>query len=128
MSRWLSHFGPAGKKWRRFFGLLMTAPAAVSLILDDGLALTHLSAAAATFAAGICITLAGRPFRRDLQARQGLLLVVVIWLLLPCFATLPLMGALPELEFSFAYFEAASRDSPPPAARSCPGWIHCRRR
>ena len=107
MSRWLRILDPLGKV-AAFFGLLMTAPAAVSLILADGLALTHLSAAAATFAAGVCITLAGRPFRRDLQARQGLLLVVVIWLLLPCFATLPLMGALPELEFSFAYFEAAS--------------------
>ena len=107
MSRWLRILDPLGKV-AAFFGLLMTAPAAVSLILDDGLALTHISAAAATFAAGICITLAGRPFRRDLQARQGLLLVVVIWLLLPCFAALPLMGALPELEFSFAYFEAAS--------------------
>ena len=107
MGRWLRILDPLGKV-AAFFGLLMAAPAVVSLVFADGLAAMHLTAAAATFAAGALITLLGRPFRRDLRAREGLLLVVVIWLILPCFATIPLMRALPDLEFSFAYFEAAS--------------------
>ena len=107
MRRWLRILDPLGKVVA-FFGILMTAPAAVSWIFADGLAWTHLSGAAATFVFGCAVALAGRPFRRDLQARQGLLLVVLIWLALPCFAAVPLTRTLPGLEFSHAYFEAAS--------------------
>ena len=107
MSRWLRILDPLGRVIA-FFGALMAAPAAVSVVFNDGLATTFLTTAAAVVVVGVVVALAGRPFRRELQARQGLLLVVVIWLLLPCFAAVPLMRILPGLDFAYAYFEATS--------------------
>jgi trk system potassium uptake protein TrkH len=52
--------------------------------------------------------LAGRRWRRELKARDGILLVVLTWTLTPLFAALPLLLFLPGLSITDAYFETMS--------------------
>ncbi len=61
-----------------------------------------------TLGSGGGIWLATRRYRRELQPRDGFLLVTLVWATLPAFATLPLMESLPHLSFTDAYFEAMS--------------------
>ncbi len=91
------------------FGASMAVPLAVSLALDDG--------AHANFHAGIVVTLAGGAIlyaatrtrvRREIQPRDGFLLVTLVWSVLPAFATMPLLAHLPALSFTDAYFECVS--------------------
>ena len=46
--------------------------------------------------------------KRELQPRDGFLLVAMVWLVLPVFAAIPFYRFLPELNFAQAYFEAVS--------------------
>jgi trk system potassium uptake protein TrkH len=46
--------------------------------------------------------------RGELQPRDGLFLVALVWTVLPAFATLPLLLYLPGLSFTDAYFEAVA--------------------
>jgi trk system potassium uptake protein TrkH len=54
------------------------------------------------------LTLVTRRIRRELQVRDGFLLVTLVWTVLPAFATLPLLLQLPDLSITDAYFEAMS--------------------
>jgi len=54
------------------------------------------------------LSLATRRFRRELQLRDGFVLVALVWLVLPAFAALPLLLAIPGLSLTDAYFEAMS--------------------
>ena len=47
-------------------------------------------------------------YRRELQARDGFLLVNLVWLILPAYAALPLMFTVPDIGWVKAYFEAMS--------------------
>jgi trk system potassium uptake protein TrkH len=47
-------------------------------------------------------------YKRELKIREGFLLVVLVWSVLPAFGTLPLLFHLPYLSFTKAYFEATS--------------------
>lgn len=49
-----------------------------------------------------------RPYRRELQAKDGFLLVNLVWLVLPACAAVPLMFTVPDISWSKAYFEAMS--------------------
>lgn len=49
-----------------------------------------------------------RRYRRELQARDGFLLVNLVWVVLPAFAALPLMFTVPGIDWARAYFEAMS--------------------
>ncbi len=90
------------------FGLTMLLPLAVSFWLDDTALFAYSQAILITIFCGLVMTLATRWHRRELQVRDGFLLVVLVWSVLPLFATLPLLFFLPELSFTDAYFEAAS--------------------
>ena len=57
---------------------------------------------------GLVLFLGTRRFRRELQPRDGFLLVTLVWTVLPAFATLPLMFYLPGMSFTDAYFETVS--------------------
>jgi trk system potassium uptake protein TrkH len=57
---------------------------------------------------GGALILVTRRFRRELQPRDGFLLVTLGWTLLPACATLPLLFHLPGLSFTDAYFETMS--------------------
>ena len=61
-----------------------------------------------TAGSGLALMLATRRFRRELQIRDGFLLVTLVWTVLPAFATLPLLMQLPDLSITDAYFEAMS--------------------
>jgi trk system potassium uptake protein TrkH len=90
------------------FALLMGVPLAFSLGFRDGAAPAFIGGIGVTLLAGLIMSVAMRRFRRELQPRDGFLLVALTWLLLPFFGALPLMFALPDLSFTDAYFEAMS--------------------
>ncbi len=49
-----------------------------------------------------------RKNRRELQSRDGFLLVNLVWLVLPAYAAVPLMYTVPDITWVKAYFEAMS--------------------
>ena len=90
------------------FALLMAVPLAFALAAHDPAEGAFLIAIGVTLAAGVLLTFATRRFRRELQLRDGFVLVALIWLVLPAFAALPLKLAIPGLSVTDAYFEAMS--------------------
>jgi trk system potassium uptake protein TrkH len=90
------------------FAAYMLLPLGASLILADGAHGAYLWSVGATFAAGAALWAVTRRARRELQVRDGFLLVALVWAVLPAFGTLPLLVQLPGLSFTDAYFEAAS--------------------
>jgi trk system potassium uptake protein TrkH len=90
------------------FSLLMAVPLAFALAQHDPAEYAFGVAIAVTFAAGGGLSLATRRFRRELQLRDGFVLVALVWLVLPAFAALPLKLAIPGLSVTDAYFEAMS--------------------
>jgi trk system potassium uptake protein TrkH len=90
------------------FAGCMLVPLAFSLALGDGAHWAYVQAMAATAVAGIALWSAAHRAGRELQVRDGFLLVALVWTVLPAFATLPLLLQLRELSFTDAYFEAVS--------------------
>lgn len=90
------------------FAALMGVPLAFALSAHDPAEEAFAVAAAITAATGIAISLLTCRARRELQPRDGFLLVTLTWTLLPAFGALPLMLAIPGLSFTDAYFEAMS--------------------
>ena len=87
------------------FAATMLLPLVISVALSDGAERAYDIAIVATALAGIVGWAATRAHRRELQLRDGFLLVVLVWTVVPAFATLPLMQFLPALSFTDAYFE-----------------------
>jgi len=90
------------------FALLMAVPLGFAAAGDDGAQRAFIGAMMATFGAGAAMSLSMSRFRRELQPRDGFLLVTLTWMLLPAFAALPLLWAVPGLSITDAYFEAMS--------------------
>ncbi|NDY93974.1 TrkH family potassium uptake protein [Ideonella livida] len=90
------------------FSLTMLVPLGFSWGLGDGAHAVYDEAILATLAAGLFLFLACRGEKRELQPRDGFLLVTLVWTVLPAFGTLPLLLAIPGLSFTDAYFEAMS--------------------
>jgi trk system potassium uptake protein TrkH len=90
------------------FGLSMLLPLAVSEWSGDAARYAYDEAVLITLGFGILLWLLGRYWKRELKARDGILLVVLTWLLTPLFAALPLMIYLPGISFTDAYFETMS--------------------
>jgi trk system potassium uptake protein TrkH len=90
------------------FALLMAVPLAFAMAGHDPAEQAFGVATLITLCCGVALSLTMRRFRRELQPRDGFLLVGVTWLALPFFGALPLMLALPGLSFTDAYFEAMS--------------------
>ncbi len=89
------------------FGLVMLVPLGVSLYYGDAAQLAYDEAVAITLLTGALVWLLTRSHKRELKTRDGFLLVVLVWTLLPAFATLPLMLHL-NASFTDAYFETMS--------------------
>ena len=66
--------------------------------------------AAMAFAAvsGLSLWVLTRRHSRELQARDGFLLVNLVWIVLPAYAALPMMYIVPDITWTKAYFEAMS--------------------
>ncbi len=90
------------------FGATMTLPWLFSMGFADGAQQAFAYSLAATLGAGLVLWLVTSRERRELQVRDGFLLVALVWTVLPAFATLPLLLSLPLLSFTDAYFEAVS--------------------
>jgi trk system potassium uptake protein TrkH len=90
------------------FAVTMALPWAFSMGFDDGAQRAFAYSLAATLVCGLVLWLATFHERRELQVRDGFLLVALVWTVLPAFATLPLLFSLPGLSFTDAYFEAVS--------------------
>jgi trk system potassium uptake protein TrkH len=86
----------------------MLAPLLLSELTLDGAQRAYDFAALITVGAGLLMWLVGRHWRRELKTRDGILLVVLTWTLLPAFAALPLLFYMPNLALADAYFEAMS--------------------
>ncbi len=90
------------------FALAFLLPLGVSLGLGDGAHQAYGEAIVAAFLCGLVLWLVSRGGKRELQTRDGFLLVVLIWTILPVFSTIPLLVHMPTLSFTDAYFEAVS--------------------
>ena len=90
------------------FSATFLVPLTLSWISDDGAQRVYDEAIAITFAAGALTWLFTRKSQRELQTRDGFLLVLLVWTSLPAFATLPLLIYMPGLSFTDAYFETVS--------------------
>lgn len=90
-------------------GTTMALPMAVDLLDGAQNAKAFLLSMLLTIFAGTSIALAcGRQSRRDLDLRQGFLLITMAWLGFTGFATLPLMLGAPDLSYTDAFFETMS--------------------
>jgi trk system potassium uptake protein len=92
------------------FALTMAFPWAWSWLSEDGAHSVYDNAMLITLCSGGLLWQVTRvpARRRELQPRDGFLLVALVWTTLPAFATLPLMLYIPELSFTDAYFETVS--------------------
>ncbi len=91
------------------FGLGMVLPILVASSYDnDAARVIFVQALGETVACGLIVWACTRRYRAELQVRDGFLLVVLVWTVLPLFAALPLMRFLPGLGFTDAYFECMS--------------------
>ncbi|MCC6916897.1 potassium transporter TrkG [Nitrosomonas sp.] len=111
MGHALSHFLAVANilgKMILMFGLVLLIPCSVAYWMADGSLPVFLKALSTTLGCGAAIWLLTSRFKRELQIRDGFLLVVLVWLSLPLFGMLPLFHYFPELGFAKSYFEAAS--------------------
>ena len=90
------------------FSAAMLLPLAVALVNRDAAVLAYAEAFGITVASGGALWLLTPQAQRELQVRDGFLLVTLVWSVLPAFAALPLMFVLPGLSFTDAYFECIS--------------------
>ena len=86
----------------------MLVPLAIGHFDEDTAQRAYDLAVLVTVTSGLALWGMTRRYNTELHATQGFLLVALTWTLLPAFACLPLMLALPGLSFTDAYFETAS--------------------
>jgi trk system potassium uptake protein TrkH len=68
--------------------------------------LLWLACFAVTLLSGSLIWAYTRRYRRELLAKDGFLVVNLVWLVLPAYAAVPLMFTVPDITWTKAYFEA----------------------
>jgi trk system potassium uptake protein len=90
------------------FAAAMGVPLAFAFFGGDAALAAYDGAIVITFGVGLALFMAGRKARRELQPRDGFLLVSLVWAVMPAFGALPLMFHIPGLSFTDAYFEAVS--------------------
>ncbi len=89
------------------FGLTLLAPLALAHLVNDGAQRVFDEVFLLTVLCGTFLWYRYRNCKRDLNVRDGFLLVVLVWTVLPAFAALPFMLHL-EMTHTDAYFEAVS--------------------
>lgn len=90
------------------FSVTFLLPLAWSLAVGDGAHGSFALSAAACFGGGALLWQATRRFRRELEPRDGPLLVVLGWLVMAAAASVPLRLEIPGLSLTRAYFEAVA--------------------
>ena len=89
------------------FALTLLAPLVYSWWIDDGVHAAYDEAFLVTLVTGLALWWAARGAKDEIKVRDGFLMVVLVWTLLPVFASMPLMFQL-GISFTDAYFEAMS--------------------
>jgi trk system potassium uptake protein TrkH len=89
------------------FALTMLVPLLLSWYWQDGATTAYDEAFLLTFGTGLGFWWSARRATTDLKVRDGFLMVVMVWTLLPVYAGLPLLLHL-DVSFTDAYFEAVS--------------------
>ncbi|WP_434514537.1 TrkH family potassium uptake protein [Dechloromonas sp. ARDL1] len=89
------------------FGLTMLAPLILSYAVDDGAQAVYDESFALTMLCGAFLWYRYRRCKRELSIRDGFLMVVLVWTVLPAFAAIPLMLQL-GISHTDAYFETMS--------------------
>ena len=89
------------------FSLALLIPLLLSWYWQDGAASAYDEAFLLTFGTGLGLWWAARNEKAELKVRDGFLMVVMVWALLPVYACLPLILHL-GVSFTDAYFEAVS--------------------
>ncbi len=90
------------------FSLSLLVPLAFAWVGLDAAHPAFAQALGVTAACGALLWWFTRRHKRELQPRDGFLLVVLVWTVLPAFAMLPLLWAMPGLSVTDAYFESMS--------------------
>jgi trk system potassium uptake protein len=90
------------------FALLLLVPVGFAIVGDGQAERPFIVAFVVTAVCGALASLLTRRFRRELQPRDGFVLVGMTWLVLPAFGALPLVLAVPGLSVTDAWFEAVS--------------------
>ena len=90
------------------FSATFLLPLVWSLAVDDGTARSFALAGLGCLVTGLVMWLGTRRFRRELQPRDGALLVVLGWVGMSGAAAVPLVMELPDLSLTDAYFETIS--------------------
>ena len=90
------------------FGAAMLLPLAIAHAFADSARSAYDMGALVTVVFGGMLWAGTRAYRAELQVHHGYLLVALTWTVLPAFAALPLLLAMPGLSFTDAYFETAS--------------------
>ena len=90
------------------FALTMLAPAAVAHVGQDSAATAFQLGCAITFVSATTLWLFARRHTDELRVRDGFLLVSLVWVVVPVFATIPLLLFMPAMSFTDAYFETVS--------------------
>jgi trk system potassium uptake protein TrkH len=91
------------------YSAMFLIPLAWALALDPaGMQTIWLESIAMSLAFGLALWAVTQRQRRELQPRDGFLLVNLVWSVLPALSAVPLMLAIPGLSWTDAYFEAVS--------------------
>jgi trk system potassium uptake protein len=95
-------------------GLLMVfsstflLPLAWAIVVKDSTVNAFLASGLIALALGFLIWRVTRAYRRELQPRDGCVLVVLGWIMMAGIATVPLLVTIPGLSFTDAFFETIS--------------------
>jgi trk system potassium uptake protein TrkH len=90
------------------FSIAYLVPWAWSVGAHDSYARVWASGFALSLGGGWLLGWLVRKHTRELQPRDGFLLVTLVWVVLPACAAVPLMWTVPTIEWADAYFEAMS--------------------
>ena len=90
------------------FAFALLLPVAAGLYFGDAAETAYDDAFVVIFLSGLFMWLGTRHKKRELQIKDGFLLVALVWAVLPAFATLPFLIYFPHISFTDAYFEAVS--------------------
>jgi trk system potassium uptake protein len=91
------------------FSLAFLVPLGWAVALDErSLPPVWAGAFVGTLAAGLVLAALVRRHQRELQPKDGFLLVTLVWILLPACAAVPLMLTVPGIDLAKAYFESMS--------------------
>lgn len=90
------------------FSAAMLVPLGFAFAAGDEALHDYDFALLATVTSGVFLVVMTRSHKRELQPRDGFLLVTLVWTVLPGFASLPLLFHIPGISFTDAYFEAMS--------------------